>query len=230
MSVSKTLAKWFSNYDSQKSVGSKLRKRRIGPLLEMIEAVFKENGSVNLIDLGGTDKYWGILSRQYLSNHHVNITIVNLPGTAMPEDYGPFSFVEADACNLTGFDDKSFHIAHSNSVVEHVGDWVRMVEFAEELTRVSKQYFVQTPNYWFPMEPHCMTPFFHWLPKPMKLWLVSNFQLGHWRKAASIDEAVRIVESACLLNKKMFQALFEDATVLTERFFGLPKSFIAIKR
>jgi hypothetical protein len=221
---------WFSNYDSQKSVGSKLRAKRIAPLLEMIEATFNEHGSVNVIDLGGTEKYWGIVPRQYLDEHNVNITIVNLPGTLKPKDHGPFKFVEADACDLAGFDDKSFHIAHSNSVVEHVGDWKRMVQFAKELSRVSQRCFVQTPNYWFPIEPHCMTPIFHWLPKSIRIWLVLHFQLGHWRKAASVDEAVQIVESARLLNRKMFQELFRDAHVLTERFFWLPNSFIAIKK
>ena len=230
MSISRTVAKLVEDYDSQKSLGSKLRAARIVPLLEMIEAVFEEEGSVRIVDLGGTERYWGIATREYLSHHNVSITIVNLPGTAMPEDSGPFVFVEADACNLTGFDDKSFDIAHSNSVVEHVGDWVRMVEFAKEVTRVSKKYFVQTPNFWFPIEPHCLMAFFHWLPKPIRVWLVSRFEMGHWRRAASVDEAVRIVESARLLNRAMFQALFKDAIVLTERFVGLSKSFVAIKR
>jgi hypothetical protein len=75
-----------------------------------------------------------------------------------------------------------------------------------------------------------MTPFFHWLPKPIRIWLVLHFQLGHWSRAASIDEAVRIVERARLLNKEMFQELFKDASVLTERIFWLPKSFIAIRK
>lgn len=115
-------------------------------------------------------------------------------------------------------------------MVEHVGDWKRMVQFADELSRVSQKYFVQTPNYWFPIEPHCMTPFFHWLPKPIRIWFVSCFHLGHWGMATSIDAAVRTVESARLLNKKMFQELFNDAQILTERFYGLPKSFIALKK
>ena len=229
MSISRVLARWFSNYDNQKSPAAKLRRKRIAPLLKMIESIHENKGSVSIIDLGGTKSYWGIISSQYLSDHNVNITIVNLPGSAMPEDHAPFRFIEADACNLTRFDDKSFDIAHSNSVVEHVGDWGRMVKFAEELNRVSKCYFVQTPNYWFPIEPHFMTPFFHWLPKPTRLWLVSHFQLGHFRKAISIDEAVRCVESARLLNKKMLQALFADASIVTERLFFLPKSFVAIR-
>ena len=232
MSITKTLAETLTNYSSQKSIGSKLRAKRIGPLLCMIESISKKTGSVTIIDIGGTENYWGIVSREYLDAHNVSITIVNLPGAVISknEDHGPFRFIEADGCDLSQFGDNSFHIAHSNSVVEHVGDWGRMVQFSKELTRVAQNYFVQTPNYWFPVEPHCMTPFFHWLPKPTRIWLVLRFHLGHWGRATSIDQAVRAVESARLLNRKMFQALFNEAKVITERLYWLPKSFIAIKK
>lgn len=230
MPITRKFAKWFSDYSNHKSPGAKLRAKRILPLLQMIDSIYKENGSVRIIDVGGTMQYWGIVSSQYLLDRNVNITIVNLPEDTVHEDQGRFRFVGADACNLTHFGDKSFDIAHSNSVVEHVGDWERMVAFAEELKRVSTQYFCQTPNYWFPIEPHCVTPFFHWLPKPARFWLVSHFELGHWRKADSVGDSVRIVESARLLNKKMLRALFADATIVTERLFLLPKSFVAIRR
>lgn len=230
MSITGALAKRLSNYDSPKSTGSKLRAKRIAPLLKMIEAVAKEQGAVNLIDIGGTEKYWDSILQQHLNMHNISITIINLPGIRMPKDHGPFKFVGADGCDLAAFADKSFHIAHSNSVVEHVGDWKHMVQFAKELSRVSQKYFVQTPNYWFPIEPHFMTPFFHWLPKPLRLWLVLHFPLGNWNKATSIDEAMCTVESARLLNKAMFQELFQDADIVTERFYGLPKSFIALKK
>lgn len=203
MLISRKLAKWFSNYDNQKSLGSRLRARRIAPLLEMIESTYKDKGSVSIIDLGGTSNYWNIILGRYLNDYNVRITVVNLPDISVPEDYGSFRFIEADACNLSQFSDNSFDIAHSSSVVGHVGDWGRMVSFAEEVRRVSKRYFVQTPNYWFPIEPPCMTPFFHWLPKPARQWLVSNFQMGHWKKANSTDEAVRIVERDRLPNKKI---------------------------
>jgi len=229
MFITRIMAKFFSNYDSQKSLGSQLRAKRITPLLEMIEEVYNGNG-VNIIDIGGTERYWSIVPRGFLDEHNVKITIVNLPGTLMPKDHGPFTFVGADGCDLACFGDGSFHIAHSNSVVEHVGGWENMVQFAKELSRVSSKCFVQTPNYWFPIEPHCMTPFFHWLPRPIRIWLISHFQLGNWSRAATVDESMRIVESARLLNKKMFQELFKDATIITERFFWLPKSFIALKR
>lgn len=64
----------------------------------------------------------------------------------------------------------------------------------------------------------------------MRIWLLLRFELGNWKKAESIDAAVRMIERVNLLNKKMLQELFKDAQILTERFLFLPKSFIAVKK
>lgn len=230
MSITSVLAKRVSNYDDQNSVGSKLRAKRIAPLLEMIKEVFDAHGEVSIIDIGGSEQYWGIVPLKYLTDHNVQITVVNLRGSRLPPDHGPFTFVESDGCDLARFSDKSFHIAHSNSVLEHVGDWSRQVQFANELQRVSQSYFVQTPNYWFPIEPHFMTPFFHWLPAPFRMWLVTHFKLGQFEMAESVGDAVLLTEHARLVTNDMFSYLFKDARILTERYFGLPKSFIALKK
>lgn len=229
MNITNKLAKSLSNYNSTGSIGSRLRAKRSAPLLEMIRSVFATNGCVKIIDIGGTAQYWNIVPKEYFDTYKIEITLVNIPGTPTPENHGSFTFVTGDGCNLAEFESNSFHIAHSNSVVEHVGDWDRMVAFSKEVKRVANKYFVQTPNFWFPIEPHCMTPFFHWLPKPCRVWLVTHFQLGHWLKAVSVDDAVRIVDSARLLNHVMFTALFMEANIKTEWFFGIPKSFMAIK-
>lgn len=229
MSITNSLAKIFANYNDQSSLGSRFRKKRIGPLLHLIDKLAEKYDKVNIIDIGGTEHYWGIIPLHELENKNVRITIVNLPSRELPEDHGPFRFTHGDACHLSQFEDNTFHIAHSNSVVEHVGDWNHMVQYSKEIKRIAKFYFVQTPNYWFPIEPHCMTPFFHWLPKPLRIKLVMNFSLGHWKKATSVDEAVRTVDGAQILNKPMFAALFKESRIVTEKFLFLSKSFIAIR-
>ena len=228
MSLTNRIAKHISNYNDVNSIGSKFRSKRIVPLYQMIEKTYRKYGHVNLVDIGGTKNYWDIVPYDYLEKNNVKITIVNLEDTAL-EDQDIFSFIRADACNLFMFDDKQFHIAHSNSVIEHVGSWPNMLSFAKELRRVANAYYVQTPNYWFPIEPHFMTPFLHWFPKPMFVWFVRKFQLGHNIKASTLDEAIRIVDRVNLLNKEMFCSLFYDSSLFVERLMLLPKSFIAIK-
>lgn len=171
MSFSKKMALKLTNYKDGKSFGAKLRVKRIAPLLVLIKSVYEKKGRVLVADIGGTEEYWNIIPADFLENHSVEITIINLPDIQTKNAHGVFKFVAADACNLSIFKDQYFDIAHSNSVIEHVGDWSQMIKFSREIKRIAQNYFIQTPNYWFPIEPHYMTPFFHWLPKPIKIWL-----------------------------------------------------------
>lgn len=223
------VARKISNYEDPDSIGSKFRAKRIEPFLLLLAETYEQHGCVKIIDMGGTRTYWNIIAGDILTKYNVSITLVNLPGSNQPVDEGRFKYVEGDCCDLS-FGDKSFHIAHSNSVVEHVGDWEKMTRFAQEVSRIAPAYFVQTPNFWFPIEPHCMVPFFHWLPRPMRVYLIMKMNIGSWSKRDSVDLAVRAIDSAQLLNKSMFRELFKDASHRTERFIFFPKSLIAIRR
>ena len=230
MSLLKNITYELTNYNNNESFGAKLRAKRIVPLLSLIKTIYKKKGRVWIADIGGTERYWNIIPTAFLRKYSVEITIINLPGMHTKNPHGPFHFVEADACDLTCFDDKYFDIAHSNSVIEHVGDWAQIVKYSMELKRIADNYFMQTPNFWFPIEPHYMTPFFHWLPKTIRIWLVMHFDLGNRSKAKTVEQAVRSVDSVRLLNKKLLNELFPDAGILTERLFLLPKSFVVFNR
>ena len=72
--------------------------------------------------------------------------------------------VRADGRNLP-FADGEFDLCFSNAVIEHVaGGREGQRQFVDELCRVAGRVFVTTPNRWFPIDPHTLLPFVHWLP------------------------------------------------------------------
>src|SRR5437763_11478030 len=72
--------------------------------------------------------------------------------------------VRADGRELP-FADGEFELGFSNAVVEHVGGGRSgQRQFVLELCRVAQRVFVTTPNRWFPLDPHTLLPFAHWLP------------------------------------------------------------------
>ena len=72
--------------------------------------------------------------------------------------------VRADGRSLP-FADGEFDLGFSNAVVEHVdGGRAGQRRFIAELCRVARRVFVTTPNRWFPIDPHTLLPFVHWLP------------------------------------------------------------------
>ena len=200
--------------------------------MALIDECFQRHGHVNLIDIGGTETYWDIIPRQYLTDRKIHITLVNtsdVTSTIKPCDL--FTVISGDGCNLSNIGDRSFHIAHSNSVIEHVGtSWEKKSAFAHELVRVAENYYIQTPNYWFPIEPHFVTPFFQWLPRSIRIKLMQNFTLGWFKKAPDYQKAMSIVDGCDLLTSKEMKKLFPTGILRKEKVLWLTKSLIIISK
>ncbi len=232
MSITLFIRENFVNYKSKNSYAFKMRSKRARRIMNLIDACFQKYGEVNLVDVGGTETYWDIFPKEYLSDRKVHITLINTPETTStfkPHDL--FTIIEGDGCDLHNFSDKKFHIAHSNSVIEHVGiSWERKVAFANEMVRVAENYYIQTPNYWFPLEPHFVTPFFQWLPKSIRIKLLQNFTLGWFKKTPNYEKAKAIVEGCDLLSAKEMIKLFPAAELHREKLLFLTKSLIMINR
>jgi len=127
---------------------------------------------------------------------------------------------QADGTNLR-FADREFPIAFSNSVIEHVPKELQGA-FASEVRRVADRYFVQTPNKWFPIEPHYQLPLVQFLPERVMKALNRRFSFG-WREKGRW-EPIR------LLTARDLRRLFPDAEIHRERVFGLTKSLMAVRR
>jgi 2-polyprenyl-3-methyl-5-hydroxy-6-metoxy-1,4-benzoquinol methylase len=127
---------------------------------------------------------------------------------------------------MSQFRPKEFDFVFSNSVIEHVGSYADQSRMAKEIERVGKRYFVQTPNFYFPIEPHFVFPAFHWLPITIRVWLITHFNLGWYSKFSDVQSASAEVRSIRLLKKREFVRLFPDSKLFEERFFGLTKSFV----
>jgi SAM-dependent methyltransferase len=140
------------------------------------------------------------------------LDITGVDVVARPSYPGPF--VQADATRRLPFDDGAFDLAYSSSVVEHVAPADRPA-FAAELRRVGRGWFVQTPAYSFPIEPHALLPFAHWLPVSLRR--------RYWRLGAT-----GAWEDVRLLKRAELQALFGEP-VLAERLGPLVKSWIALR-
>lgn len=214
-------------YGAKPSLSRWFRERRFRTLLPTIDAIIAKKGACRIADIGGTKYYWD-LAGDFVSTRPVEIHLINREPA--PEAAGKFANVTGDATKLGDLDDMSFDFVHSNSVIEHVGGWRDMNAAAREIRRLAPAYYVQTPNFWFPYEPHFRCAFFHWLPEQVRYRLVMRFALGFSDRKTNLDEAITRVHSARLIDRNQMQALFPDAEHLSERICGMSKSLIAIRR
>jgi SAM-dependent methyltransferase len=116
------------------------------------------------------------------------------------------------------FDTGSFDVVFSNSVIEYVGAFSDQERMASEVLRVGKRYYVQTPNRFFPIEPHFLLPGFQFLPRWMKVAMIQRFALGWYDRAATREEACCLADEIRLLRRGELRRLFPGGKIMEERF------------
>jgi hypothetical protein len=216
-------------YQNPASLRFRFRQRRFRHMRRLIENALSEKDSIDILDLGGREVYWRIgedLLERYRGR--IRIHLVNCERMIVT-DPAIFSFLAADATDPALLQGRQFDIVHSNSVIEHVGGWREIRAFAMNVERLAPRYFVQTPNFWFPYEPHFLVPGFQFLPIFVRAALVRRFSLGFYPRIPDWHEARVEVEAVRLLRRVDMSRLFPDAAIRQEWVLGLPKSIMAIK-
>ncbi len=100
---------------------------------------------------------------------------------------------------------------------------------AAEVRRLSDVYFVQTPNFWFPLEPHTYVPCFQLMPLEVRTRLIQHFALGYFPRLPDESEARKLAEETRLLTRSELARLLPDAIIEEEPLLGMTKSLIALK-
>lgn len=193
--------------------------------LRLFEKTFAISEHTRILDVGGSPEIWSF------SKAKPQLTILNMPSALVPHVQHA-NLVGADG-RMLPFPDGAFDIVFSNSVIEHVGTREDQRLFAQEVSRVGKSYWIQTPNRRFPFEHHVMLPIVHFLPKPWQHAVVNRFTGWEHLVRPTADERRNylhhFLNELKLLDCADMRLLFPDAKVIKERFLGIPKSLIAVR-
>jgi hypothetical protein len=128
------------------------------------------------------------------------------------------------------FKDNSFDVVFSNSLIDHLYTFEGQHSFALECRRVAKRYYIQSPYQGFFIEPHLLTPFIHWLPKKVRVRMHRNFTVHGWVTRPNHQQCKQFANEVRMLTMRDMKMLFPQAEIWRERFFGLTKSLIAVRR
>ncbi len=211
----------FADSHDPKSLGNRLRSKRFQMFEELVRPLAKP---LRILDIGGTNSFWE--QRGWAGHSDYQITLVNLELEESKHDN--IQPAKGDATNLAEFSDSSFDIAFSNSVIEHLFTLENQRAMAREVTRVAKSYWVQTPNYWFPVEPHFHMPGWQWLPESTRVALIRRRRCGWRGPCPDLADAQAAVREVRLMKRRELAEAFPAARIVPERFCGLVKSWIVI--
>jgi hypothetical protein len=210
----------FGIYQFYKWLQPGFRRRRIDLFLKL----FRPTESTRILDVGGFGYDWdGVVPVES------QVTLLNLyhPTNEKPL---PARFIQevGNGCALRHVDG-SFDIAYSNSVIEHLTTWENQKKFAAEIRRVGRQVFVQTPNRWFPIEPHFVTLFVHFLPRQLTKTLLPWLSFRGWFRSGDNVDPREMAAELRLLSLREVRELFPDCEIRREKWLGFTKSFMAVR-
>src|SRR3984957_12598875 len=184
--------------------------------MRQFAAAFAITAQTRVLDIGGTPDYWDMLPAR------PRLVLLNTP-RAKDDLAGAASWVAGDGRQLP-FRDGAFDVVFSNSVIEHGGSASSQRQFSDDVAWVGRAYWVQTPNRWFPVEQHLLTPFVHWLPVRWQRTLVPRFTVWGLISKTTPDRRQfylqHYLNEVKLLDERELRELFPSARVIRERFCG----------
>lgn len=200
-----------------RSLSSVLRRRRYGRLL----ANFPDLGAMRVLDLGGRPTSW--------RGHHVapaQVVCMNVEMHDPPPD-GAVVAVQGDACDLHAVRQLGhFDLVYSNSTIEHVGGHAKRRQFADAVREAADRYWVQTPNRYFPVEPHSLWPGFQFLPLRARRYVAERWPLSPLGTGHDLTEEILEID---LLSATELHHYFPQAKIERERVAGITKSLVAVR-
>jgi len=216
-------------YANRNSRESQFRANRFKLVQEIIQSILRAKGSCRILDLGGTEKYWDI-GAEFIQDHagSLHITLVNTDPVDV-KNARLFAAIEGSATDEALLRGQKFDFVHSNSVIEHVGQIPDMQLFAENVRRLGERHYVQTPNYWFPYEPHFRFIGFQYLPERLRVELLHRFALGFFSRQDDRNNAASLVRGSRLLSTTEMRRLFPGSEIRFEKFLLFNKSIIAFR-
>jgi hypothetical protein len=193
------------NIENKNSISTKIRQKNFKYFKDLFYSLYN-NKPLKILDIGGTQEYWEMM--EFTDPNLIEVTIISIDKIQVTLPNFRFVKMSAEDFDLLDF---NCDIVFSHSLIEHIDHEI----FAQIVRCFEKPYFIQTPNKYFPIEPHFLIPFFNFFPTSLKSYI-----LGKAEEAKTIN----------LLSKEELKKLFPNSKIYEGKIFRLTQSFAIVKK
>lgn len=180
---------YFSSRHPLRRAATRLALRARKVMYRRYTDVFPPTLEQAVIDVGVTPDRTladsNFFEQWYPYKHKLTATSIE-DASFLEHEYPGLTFVRTDGSTLP-FADGEFDIAFSSAVLEHVGDRAAQRAFVAEICRVSRHFFLTTPNRGFPIEVHTFLPLLHWLPQRHHQTALRRLRKSFWADTANLN-------------------------------------------
>lgn len=191
---------------------------------KIFQKKFAPAETTTILDVGFSDKEYSatdnFLEKNYTWPQNITALGVDQP-REFTKRYPQVKTVHYDG-HVFPFADKTFDIAWSNAVLEHVGDAQKQILFLKQIKRVAKHAFITTPNRYFPLEVHTRLFLLHFLPK--KLF---DRILIRLKKEWAAGDYMNLLNRRTL-KKRLRAAGIKKYKIISNKILGFTLDFIVI--
>ena len=204
-------------------IASKLSLRVRRAMFDRFMAMMQPGPDCTILDLGVTEDRVhaesNYFEQWYPYKHRIVCAGVE-DASHLQRHYPGVAFHRIVAHEALPFADAQFDLVFSNAVVEHAGSRLQQRFFVDQALRVSKRFFITTPNRWFPVEMHTALPVLHYLPPRLHRRVLSAIGMEYWASESHLN----------LLDAASLRGLFakeHDVTVAPVHLGGMVSNLIA---
>jgi SAM-dependent methyltransferase len=196
-----------------------VRRKMFGMFMELVTP---EPG-IRVLDVGVTSDQTQKESNYFeeMYPYPQDITCVGTEdGSHLAQLYPGLKYTQIRPGDRLPFPDSEFDVVFSNAVLEHVGNRMQQAAFIADLCRVSRRFFITTPNRWFPFEHHTGLPLLHYLPARVFRAVLRHTRYERWADESNLN----------ILTAGELKPLFPAGTgvhIHTVRLFGIPSNLVA---
>lgn len=216
-------SRYYANTAKKIGLASRISFHTRKKIFRLFMSAMRPSETMNVVDIGVTsdNRYRESNFFEQFYPHKERVTCAGVEDASYLEELYPgIRFIAVTPDHPLPFADSQFDIAFSNAVVEHAGGEEAQRFFVAEVLRVSRAFFVTTPNRWFPVELHTALPILHYPPKPMYRRVLQRLGLGYWSSEEHLN----------LLDARGFGRLFPPQSSVRIRpvhLLGLVSNLIA---